>query len=199
MLYTIYGKHSQDYDSQIVKDMHAYARHCFRVIGPGALPPVDIFPFLKWIPERWANWKIECQVARKMQRSLFFGLLDECEQTDGHCYMREIIQKRDELGFTDRDMLRYLSLFNFKVFHSWFCNYKLSWWNFTRWWYRYFCGPPPVPRHVLGSISRMPKGSLARTGSCYWRFATASSGRHRKLTLRSSHYSGGTFLSFWFC
>jgi hypothetical protein len=113
MVFTIYGKHSPSYDSAVVQQVHDYTRTYFGVIGPGALPPVDFLPILQLVPERWATWKTKCKQVREMQRKLFYGLFEECESrmSRGHlvgCYMEDVIPRKDELGFTDRDMLVYV-------------------------------------------------------------------------------------------
>lgn len=41
---------------------------------------MDILPILAMVPERWAPWKTLCREVRRLQRKLYFGLLEECEK-----------------------------------------------------------------------------------------------------------------------
>jgi hypothetical protein len=34
------------------------------LLEPGNTPPVDIFPFLRWIPEKLADWKTKARTVR---------------------------------------------------------------------------------------------------------------------------------------
>ncbi|EEB88929.1 hypothetical protein MPER_13039 [Moniliophthora perniciosa FA553] len=77
-----------------------------------AVPPVDLLPFLDYIPERWAWWKRLAAETRQKQRALYFGLVDECEQRmkrgeENGSYIEEILTKQKELGL-DREMVGYL-------------------------------------------------------------------------------------------
>jgi len=68
-------------------------------------PPVDLIPILKYVPERWAPWKVICRQARTLQRRLYFGLLEEVETRLARgdstgCFMEDVIQRRDESGMS---------------------------------------------------------------------------------------------------
>ncbi|KAI3608916.1 cytochrome [Moniliophthora roreri] len=81
-------------------------------ISPTAVPPVDLLPFLDYVPERWAWWKGLAAKTRQKQRELYFGLVDECEQRmkrgeENGSYIEEILTKQKELGL-DREMVGYL-------------------------------------------------------------------------------------------
>lgn len=76
----IYWKRCSRYETK-----HAIAffeiQHLWEhTLEPGAHPPVDLLPFLKYIPERWAHWKGLCADVRKRQRDLYFGLLTEARK-----------------------------------------------------------------------------------------------------------------------
>ncbi|ESK85920.1 cytochrome [Moniliophthora roreri MCA 2997] len=81
-------------------------------MSPTAVPPVDLLPFLDYIPESWAWWKRLALETRQKQRALYFGLLDECEQRmkrgeENGAYMEKVLAEKRELGF-DREMIGYL-------------------------------------------------------------------------------------------
>jgi len=108
----LYGKRSPRYETA-----HATAffevQHLWELaLEPGAHPPVDLIPILKYIPEYWAPWKKLCKEVRDKQRALYFGLLDDCEQRmskgmSNGCYMESVIQRQVEFGMS-RDLVAYL-------------------------------------------------------------------------------------------
>lgn len=61
----------------------------------GAHPPVDVLPFLKFLPNSLASWKTLCENTRRMQRKIYFGLLRETEErmSQGHengCFIEQV-------------------------------------------------------------------------------------------------------------
>ncbi|KAJ4464498.1 cytochrome P450 [Lentinula aciculospora] len=89
------------------------AQHLWELaLEPGAHPPVDILPFLRHVPRRWASGKAICEKTRKTQRELYFGLLDECTERlkrgeENGCYMEEVNKRQDEFGL-NRELSGYL-------------------------------------------------------------------------------------------
>jgi hypothetical protein len=88
-----------------------------QLFTPGWYPPVDIFPILKYVPERWASWKSVCRNLRHKQLSFYTSLLDECRHrlTSGHrigvdSFMDTVVKRQEELELPD-DMAAYGSFF----------------------------------------------------------------------------------------
>jgi hypothetical protein len=84
------------------------------VAEPGATPPVDAIPLLKFVPERWAKWKRDCRRIRTLHRALYFGLLNETKERlrrgDGNgSYMEEVLARKEELGM-DNEMAGFVFL-----------------------------------------------------------------------------------------
>lgn len=50
------------------------------LLEPGSQPPVDLFPILKYVPEKWAQWKSLCREIRGKQFELYDGFVKMCEQ-----------------------------------------------------------------------------------------------------------------------
>ncbi|KAJ3721313.1 cytochrome P450 [Lentinula guzmanii] len=104
----LYGKRCPRYETREATSFFE-AQHLWELaLEPGAHPPIDLLPFLRHVPRRWAPWKILCDKTRKAQRELYFGLLDECNQRvqqgdENGCYMEEIIKRQDEFGL-DREL-----------------------------------------------------------------------------------------------
>ncbi|KAA1473597.1 cytochrome P450 [Dentipellis sp. KUC8613] len=79
---------------------------------PTAHPPVDVFPILKYVPERWARWKFLVREVRALQRRLYFGLIEGCErrvatQEPNGSFMEDVVAHLDDLGI-DREAATYL-------------------------------------------------------------------------------------------
>lgn len=81
-------------------------------MAPGAHPPIDLIPVLKYLPEKWgASWKGICREVKKMQRELYFGLLQEVEDvikekedSGTGAFIEEVLKRREEFGLT-REMI----------------------------------------------------------------------------------------------
>ena len=109
-----YGKRSPRYETPGIQAIFDTEAEYNQLAEPGATPPLDFFPFLKYIPE-WtglAGWKKRVRDCRQHQRDLYFGLLDETmgkmergEETG--CHMEEILSQQKELGL-NREMMGYV-------------------------------------------------------------------------------------------
>ncbi|KAJ6449331.1 cytochrome P450 [Mycena sanguinolenta] len=112
ILSVLYGKRSPRYETPqttaFFKSQHAW----MRLLEPGATPPVDMIPILKYVPKRWAKWKRDCAKVHKMQRDLYFSLLDETKERlqrgeENGSYMEEILTRQAEFGM-EREITGYL-------------------------------------------------------------------------------------------
>lgn len=108
----LYGKRAPRYDTPETTAFFHLMREWGDLLSPGATPPVDIIPILKYIPERWAKWKQDCTRVRSLQRTLYFRLLDETKQRlcggdENGSFMEEVLAKEKELGM-NWEMTAYL-------------------------------------------------------------------------------------------
>ncbi|KDQ57266.1 hypothetical protein JAAARDRAFT_35893 [Jaapia argillacea MUCL 33604] len=112
MMSILYGKRCPRYETREATAFF-HVQHLWEAaLEPGAHPPVDLLPFLRYIPERWAPWKKLCKEVRKLQRELYFGLLGECEDRvwkgeDSGCFMDEVVLRQEEFAMS-REMTGYL-------------------------------------------------------------------------------------------
>ncbi|KAK7023184.1 cytochrome P450 [Favolaschia claudopus] len=114
ILSVLYGKRAPRYETREATAFFEAQHEWELVLEPGATPPIDLIPILKYVPERWAKWKQDCAKTRKMQRKLYFGLLDEAKERlsqgeENGCFMEEILAKEVELGM-NREMTGFDSL-----------------------------------------------------------------------------------------
>jgi hypothetical protein len=104
----LYGKRSPRYETPETTAFFNAQHEWEAVLEPGATPPVDLMPILKRVPARFAKWKRDCAKTRKLQRGLYFGLLDETKERmsrgeENGSYMEEVLTKQEEFGM-DREI-----------------------------------------------------------------------------------------------
>ncbi|CAL1706615.1 unnamed protein product [Somion occarium] len=112
VLSVIFGIHCQKYENTFVEDFYDSQRQFERLLRPGGMPPVDVFPILKHIPEILAPWKTLCRDIRHRQRKLFFGLVDVCVERIKHgkrneCFMEYLLDNQERYNL-DHEMLGYV-------------------------------------------------------------------------------------------
>ncbi|KAJ7176867.1 cytochrome P450 [Mycena filopes] len=112
ILSVLYGKRAPRYETPETTAFFNAQHEWELVLEPGATPPVDLIPILKYVPERWAKWKRDCAKTRKLQRDLYFGLLDATKERlrrgeENGSYMEEILTRQSEFGM-DREITGYL-------------------------------------------------------------------------------------------
>ncbi|KAJ7235219.1 cytochrome P450 [Mycena rebaudengoi] len=108
----LYGKRSPRYETPETTAFFNASHEWEAILEPGATPPVDLIPILKHVPARFAKWKRDCAKTRKLQRDLYFSLLDETKQRlskgeENGSYMEEVLTKQEEFG-VDREITGYL-------------------------------------------------------------------------------------------
>ncbi|KAJ7916802.1 cytochrome P450 [Mycena leptocephala] len=113
ILSVLYGKRSPRFETPETVASFKVEHEWVTLLEAGATPPMDFFPILKYVPERFAKWKRDCKNVRKMQRDLYFGLLDDTQERlrrgEGNgSFVEELISRQEELGM-DREMTGYLS------------------------------------------------------------------------------------------
>ncbi|KAJ7621343.1 cytochrome P450 [Roridomyces roridus] len=113
ILSVIYGTRAPQYSTPETLALFKVERRWTSFLDEGATPPIDRFPVLKFVPERWAKWKREAKEIRALRRELFFGLLERTEerlrkgQPNGS-YAEEWLMRKEELGM-DREQIGYLA------------------------------------------------------------------------------------------
>ncbi|KAJ7257797.1 cytochrome P450 [Mycena rebaudengoi] len=108
----LYGKRSPRYETPQTTAFFKAQHEWDLLLEPGTTPPIDFIPILKLVPARFAKWKRDCAKVRKLQRDLYFGLLDETKKRlsageENGSYMEEILTRQEEFGM-DREMTGYL-------------------------------------------------------------------------------------------
>ncbi|KAJ7665797.1 cytochrome P450 [Mycena rosella] len=112
ILSVLYGRRAPRYETPETTAFFKVQHEWELLLEPGATPPIDMIPLLKYVPERWAKWKRDCARTRKAQRAVYFGLLEESEERlrrgeENGSYMEGILTRQQEFGM-DREITGYL-------------------------------------------------------------------------------------------
>jgi cytochrome P450 len=109
ILATVFGQRGAKFTSQKVQDLYHVQNRFTEMIEPGATPPVDAFPILKYLPEFMAPWKTKAKAIRHEQRELYFTLLEETKKKmaggdAGNCFLASLIAEQEKNGFNDEEI-----------------------------------------------------------------------------------------------
>ncbi|KAF8756688.1 cytochrome P450 [Rhizoctonia solani] len=105
ILSVLFGKRAPRFETKEVTDFFN-AQHSGKKSSSlvRAHPPMDLIPILKHVPEALASWKTLCKKTRKLQRDLYFGLLEETERRianhqENNCFMEQVLARQQEPRF----------------------------------------------------------------------------------------------------
>lgn len=76
----ILGRRLEDMPKDWAAKYSATQHGWVQLLDPSTTPPVDIFPFLAWLPEKLATWKHHAKVARQGLFEAYSGLVDHAHQ-----------------------------------------------------------------------------------------------------------------------
>jgi hypothetical protein len=113
-LASIYGLRGPTLQNQNVKDfleVHPQFLFCLEF---GTMPPVDLFPILTYVPERFAGWKRLAKSVKLRHEQLYDRVLASVERrvASGQgigSFMEELLTKGPSMGLPTRDHLMYVS------------------------------------------------------------------------------------------
>lgn len=84
ILATVFGLRGKDYSPQsLVRRFFAVQDEWAALLSPGAMPPFELFPFLKYVPDGWTPWKgwrERAESVKTRQSSLYHELFVETEK-----------------------------------------------------------------------------------------------------------------------
>uniref|UniRef100_A0A0W0GBY3 Putative cytochrome P450 n=1 Tax=Moniliophthora roreri TaxID=221103 RepID=A0A0W0GBY3_MONRR len=108
----LWGKRCPRHNTKEATEIYEADRIWNQLLAPGTIPPIDMFPFLNYIPERWAKWKSMVKDLRERQRKTHFALLDDCAKRivkgEGNgSYMEEVLSRQEEWGLS-KEILGYI-------------------------------------------------------------------------------------------
>ncbi|EIN04046.1 cytochrome P450 [Punctularia strigosozonata HHB-11173 SS5] len=110
----LYGRRAPRYESDDLSVLFDVVDLVGELLDPGAHPPVDMFPILKYVPERWARWKTMVKRLRSMQRALYFRLLQQSEDrvtnseaSEDEPFIDKVVRRQADYGL-NRERTAYL-------------------------------------------------------------------------------------------
>ncbi|KAK5727913.1 hypothetical protein LTR17_012336 [Elasticomyces elasticus] len=107
----VYGIRSSSFESPWTKKLNELVELWARINEFGATPPIDAFPFLKWVPERFlGNWMTRARAVHDETHSLYGGLLKSVEErrrtTGGvYCIADRLLDQNEENGLTRHNIM----------------------------------------------------------------------------------------------
>lgn len=106
ILASVFGQRGEKFESPKVQALYDVQNRFTALLEPGATPPVDALPFLKYLPEFAAPWKVTAKNIRRDQRALYFQLMGETKERlnrgrNTGCFMEKLIQGQDKTTLDD--------------------------------------------------------------------------------------------------
>lgn len=106
ILSSVYGQRGAEFASPKVQALYHAQDQFTSILAPGATPPVDAFPWLRYIPEFLAGWKVRAKAIREEQRSLYFSLLEETKSRVAKgavtgSFMERVLKDQSKSGLDD--------------------------------------------------------------------------------------------------
>lgn len=110
ILASVYGQRGDSYDSAKVQALYHAQEQFTTILAPGATPPVDAFPFLKYLPSFLSSWKARARTIRHEQRSLYYNLLQQTTKrlkhgTSPDCFMAKLLQGQERGDWSEEQSI----------------------------------------------------------------------------------------------
>ena len=106
ILASVFGQRAPRFDTPKVQALYHAQDQFTAILEQGATPPVDAFPFLKYVPEFMCGWKSWAKAIREEQRSLYFSLLSETREgiargKKGNCFLAKMLSEQEKTELDD--------------------------------------------------------------------------------------------------
>lgn len=105
----VFGQRIPQPTSQLAKGLAHNCADLDYLVRPGNIPPIDLIPAFKYVPERWAKWKTFCNESKDRHRDYYSELVSGCESRiqsgkGNGCFIETLLERKEELGMT-REMI----------------------------------------------------------------------------------------------
>ncbi|KAJ7609443.1 cytochrome P450 [Roridomyces roridus] len=109
----LYGKRAPRYETPETTLFFRMWHEWTALLEPGATPPIDLIPLLRFFPPWPTKWKRAATRIRAWQRDLYFRFLGQTEDRlrrgePNGSYMEEVVRKQKEFGL-DRETAAYFA------------------------------------------------------------------------------------------
>ena len=104
-----FGIHCPTTDDPLIVELFQTNMEADHLVRPGGHPPIEILPFLKYIPERWASWKSVCADIRTRQQKYYSDLLNRCRERieknkHNGSFMEYLLEHGDEYNMDQKEI-----------------------------------------------------------------------------------------------
>lgn len=79
-LLAITGQRLEDREKAYADRFFRAQKQWLELLEPGNAPPVDMFPFLRWVPETFADWKTKARYVQQYMQDEYAGYLKTAEE-----------------------------------------------------------------------------------------------------------------------
>ncbi|GAB1216248.1 hypothetical protein ATERTT37_005457 [Aspergillus terreus] len=99
ILSSVFGIRGPEFDHRNITRLYHAQDQFTGILETGATPPVDIFPFLKRLPDFMSPWRRWARQIRAEQRQLYFELLQEVKSQRArgiyrNCFMSQLLDEK---------------------------------------------------------------------------------------------------------
>lgn len=106
----LYSTRTPTSETPHMKSLYRMTGHWDYLAEPGNAPPIDFFPIVRYLPERWfKNWKTWTTNVRKDMTEFCGGLLEKVQkrraaQGSKNSFMDIVLDQNDKLGMNDHEL-----------------------------------------------------------------------------------------------
>ena len=104
-----YCQRGASYEDAKVQALYHAQEKFTEILAPGATPPVDAFPFLRFIPTVFAPWKSRASAIRNEQQKLYRSLLNETKAKlrgdKTECFMAKLLEGQVKSGLDEEHVV----------------------------------------------------------------------------------------------
>jgi hypothetical protein len=107
ILASVFGQRGARFESPKVQALYHAQEQFTEILAPGATPPVDAFPFLKYLPAFMSGWRVRAKQVKQEQSSLYLKLLQETKDRIGQnnkttpCFLERVLKEQEKSGLDD--------------------------------------------------------------------------------------------------
>ncbi|KAF8802924.1 putative cytochrome P450 monooxygenase [Phlegmacium glaucopus] len=105
----VYGKRFPVYKNSEAEEYAHAVKLANEVSDTTRFPPVEILPWIKYIPRWLAPWTAHCDLMMSVRNTLYEKLLDQCEESiktgrGTGCYLERVMERQEELGLSRKEI-----------------------------------------------------------------------------------------------
>ncbi|KAJ2991533.1 hypothetical protein NUW58_g2480 [Xylaria curta] len=113
LISSLYGMRAKEFaDNSVVKRFFDGQDDWAAITAPGFIPPFDIFPFLRYVPEfltPWRGWKQKVQSVGQNQHALYRELVAGVRKRTAQgrsreCFILDLLCRQEKDGYSDIDI-----------------------------------------------------------------------------------------------